>query len=142
MSSGDIEALAFLVLMEASKSAHEVLTSNMAAVKAINAQKSARRAALSAINAAKASQRPCAKLECLDGVASSAEYARSDLEAVKQALEAVPEGQRAGKLNEMAEETQLKLQTTMDRKAKALETLSNLLKKIGDTSASVASNLK
>jgi hypothetical protein len=142
MSDGDIMALAFLVLMEASKSAQEDLKAIMAGVKAINAQKAAARATLAAINAAKASQKPCAKLECLDAIAASADYTKADLDAVKQALEPLPEGQRTGKLSELGELQQMRLQMFMDRQAKMTETLSNLLKKISDTSSSITSNLK
>jgi hypothetical protein len=49
------------------------------------------------------------------------------------------------KLNSMSgagEMDQLRFQIYMDRHAKALETLSNLLKKISDTSSSIVQNLK
>jgi hypothetical protein len=36
----------------------------------------------------------------------------------------------------------LRLQALMDRRSKMIETLSNVLKKIGDTNASIVANLK
>jgi len=80
MGNADIEALAFLVLMQAAKSAQEDVKSVMAGVKAINA--------------AKAKSRDVQQRTTASGEASS-----------------------------------LRLQTTMDRRAKLLETASNLMKK-------------
>ena len=45
-------------------------------------------------------------------------------------------------LSEMSESDQLELQMLMDRTSKMMSTLSNLLKKIGDTSGSVTNNIK
>jgi hypothetical protein len=45
-------------------------------------------------------------------------------------------------MNEMSEMTSLRLQTTMDRRSKFIETLSNLMKKIGTTQESLAQNIK
>ncbi len=49
MGNGDIEALAFLVLMQAAKSAQEDLKAIMDGVKAANAEKSKQRAAVTSI---------------------------------------------------------------------------------------------
>ena len=86
--------------------------------------------------------KPCAKLECLDATAAGPDSTKADLDAVKQAIEALPEGQRAGKLNELGELQQVRLQMVMNRQSKMTETLSNLLKKIIDTQSSITSNLK
>ncbi|MFZ4058499.1 MAG: hypothetical protein ACOYKE_10180 [Ferruginibacter sp.] len=45
-------------------------------------------------------------------------------------------------LNDMGELEQLRLQQYMDRRSKALETLSNILKKISDTQDNIIGNLK
>ena len=44
--------------------------------------------------------------------------------------------------SEMAEMDQLRLQTVMERRAKALEMLSNLMKKSSDTQSTIIQNLK
>ncbi len=45
-------------------------------------------------------------------------------------------------LGELSEEDMLRLQMTMDRESKLIETLSNILKKISDTADSITQNLK
>jgi len=45
-------------------------------------------------------------------------------------------------LNEMSEMTSLRLQMTMDRRSKFIETLSNIMKKIGTTQETLAQNIK
>ena len=60
-------------------------------------------------------------------------------------LAAVTEGGMRGKLNsmnEMSEMTSLKLQVTMNRRSKFIETLSNIMRKISSTQDSVVQNLK
>ena len=72
MSDGDIEALAFLVLMQAAKSAQEDLKAVMAHVKAINNNKQQQRKSMQeaqSLGAGAASHRPCetpaALIDCL-----------------------------------------------------------------------------
>ncbi len=45
-------------------------------------------------------------------------------------------------MNEMSEETSLRLQMTMDRRSKFVSALSNIMKAIGDTQNTLVSNLK
>jgi hypothetical protein len=45
-------------------------------------------------------------------------------------------------MNDMSETMQMQLQMAMDRQAKLIETLSNLLKKIDDTASSIIQNIK
>ncbi|HSO36105.1 MAG TPA: hypothetical protein VLT33_26440 [Labilithrix sp.] len=142
MAGADIEALAFLVLMEATKSAQDDLKAIMAEVKAINARKSALRAALAALTASRASQKPCLTLDCLDAVPASAEFTKGDLEAVKQTLAPVPEPQRDAKLSELHGQSQIRVQILEERRQKMSEALSRLMKKISDTSSSTTSNMK
>jgi hypothetical protein len=47
-----------------------------------------------------------------------------------------------GALSEMAEMNALRLQKAMDRHAKAMSTLSNILRKVGETEDGVVKNLK
>lgn len=59
-------------------------------------------------------------------------------------LAAIRDGVRANldTLNEMSEMTSLRLQTAMDRRSKFIETLSQIMKKIGSTQETLAQNLK
>ncbi len=45
-------------------------------------------------------------------------------------------------MNEMSEMTSLRLQMTMDRRSKFIETLSNIMKKIGTTQETLSQNIK
>jgi hypothetical protein len=45
-------------------------------------------------------------------------------------------------MNEMSEMTSLRLQMTMDRRSKIIQTLSNIMKKIGTTQETIVKNIK
>jgi hypothetical protein len=62
---------------------------------------------------------------------------RSQLEQTAAALKA-----QRDDLSELGEMQQLRLQMSMDRTSKLMETLSNLLKKLGDTEGSITNNIK
>jgi hypothetical protein len=126
LGSADIEALAFLVMMEAAKSADEDLKTIMAQVKAINAAKSCMR---SFVDRAKA--RPC-----IDAIAPPPPMTQAELDALLATM------RDQDSLDSMGEMTSLRLQMAMDRKSKFMSTLSNILKKISDTASSIISNMK
>ena len=57
-------------------------------------------------------------------------------------LENVAGGKGASSLGDMGEMQSLRLQLSMDRRSKMTEALSNILKKISDTSQTIVGNLK
>lgn len=122
LPDGDIEALAYLVLMQASKSAQDDLKAAMASVKAINDAKRCLRQK---------------KKTCDDQVKARKDLSAAQVDAVVQAM-----GASEDSLSELGETESLRMQMAMDRLSKLLTTLSNLQKKIADTQASVISNLK
>lgn len=158
MNDGDIMALAFIVMMEAAKSAQEDLKSIMAKVKAINSAKQKSRELLNKINEGKGGQKkddasPCLVVDC--GAASSALVQAAGLrgDARGYQLPANPAwadvmamADRLSKdfdsLSEMGELGSLRLQMAMDRLSKIMSTLSNVLKKQSETADGVARNLK
>lgn len=161
MSDGDIEALAFLVLMEAAKSAQEDLKAIMGRVKAINASKAQMREALSRLQQDADRMRdlpastPCRPPEC--GLSSTAlESTRRSALVMRRPVAARAPATTVGELpglrdamksdldamSEMGEMESLRLQMAMDRLSKMMSTLSNLLKKLSDTSTSIVQNLK
>ena len=103
----DIEELAFLVLMEAAKSADDDLRNVMDEVQAENAAKQSQRSSL-----------------------QSARAAALSLEDEKNSL------------GDLSEQQSLRLQMAIDRRAKYIETISDILKEIGDTDQSIIKNLK
>jgi hypothetical protein len=128
VNSGDIEALAFIVLMQATKDADEDLRDILAKVKKMNEQKAAIRQALVRCKG----DRTCAKR-----TPPPAGMTRAELEKLVDAL-----ADRRDSSGDLDGADALKLQGFLDRRQKLLETLSNLLKKIADTNESIIQNLK
>lgn len=100
VGDGDIMAIAFLVMMDAAKSAQEDLKATMAEVKSMNAAKTRQRAALDR------------------------------------------QKDQRDSLSDLSQEQQLKMQMVMERHNKAVEALSNLMKKMSETQSSIIGNLK
>ena len=169
LSTADIEALAFTVLMESVKSAREDLKDIMAGVKAINAAKAALREKLQAVRrdlAANSTLRDGETLDLSRGLGSERAYhqvmlptldpdgpggvrmVKTDLHPgrivrprdLHIALETVTT--HLDDLSEMGEMESLRLQMAMDRMSKLMSTLSNLLKKMSETSSSIVQNIK
>jgi hypothetical protein len=124
--SADVDALAYVVMMQASRSAQEDLRAVMDQVKAINA--------------AKKRWRDRARPQVADEV---------DLDAVFQLVTTLYVKQVQAELNrqlddmsEMGELESLRLQMALDRLAKLMSTLSNVMKKVSDTTSQITQNLK
>lgn len=128
LEDADIEAVAFVVLMQAAKSAQEDLKAIMTGVKAINEAK-------------EKTHKSFGKSPSLKG-----DY---DFESTFQLmstlwlmqLEAELDDIR-GDMAETSEIDQLRLQILMDRVAKLMSTLSNMVKKCADTNSQIVRNLK
>ncbi|HRF20247.1 MAG TPA: hypothetical protein PK977_18845, partial [Chitinophagaceae bacterium] len=157
MNGQDIEALAFLVMMQAAKSAQEDLKAIMAKVKAINVQKAKQRELLSKMQQQRtmtAIQLDSFKLlqnrtlalqqgrnaDSIKFVRSSGrnqQVSKADIDAMKDKLKSDLDS-----MSEMGEMESLRLQMAMDRMSKMMSTLSNLLKKISKTADDIIQNLK
>jgi len=157
MSGQDIEAIAFLVMMQAAKSAQEDLKAIMAKVKAINNQKAGIRNAMARLNGQRlisSSQLDSFKLIHSRTVSiqrganpetlvfqrskdASRQVTKSEMDAMRNQLE-----KDFDSMSEMGEMETLKLQMMMDRMSAFETSLSNLLAKISKTAASIIQNLK
>lgn len=148
LNGADIEAMCFLVLMQAAKSAQEDLKAIMNKVQSINNQKKQIRDALAttqkrdivisrvqldsftfllikkpvSTNTPASKTKPVSKME-LDNLASTL---KNDLDS----------------MSEMGEMESLRLQMIMERLSKMNSTLSNLLKKISNITEQITQNLK
>src|SRR5450631_1735376 len=71
---------------------------------------------------------------------ASMQKAQEDLAALQAAQDKLK--LQLDAMNEMSEETSMRLQMAMDRRSKFMETLSNILKKISDTQSSIVQNMK
>lgn len=139
LEDADIEALAFIVLMEAAKSAAEDLRAIMAEVKAINEQKQSVRDHLNTLDDIMADG-------CDDDDAANSDVVEvvdtcpETLAAIAARIEELRS--QYDSLSELGEEQQLKLQMYMDRRSKTLSALSNIMKKLSDTGSQIVQNLK
>jgi hypothetical protein len=166
LGEGDIAEIVFLVMMQASKDAENDLRQIMAEAKAIAAAKQKLRelinpagrefAAAAASNGKTPASAPCNIPACralADGamrlstmtaqtrhplrysVPGQMSYAQAqqELDKMKQDLDS---------MSELGETESLKLQMAMDRRSKAIEMLSNVMKKMDATSSAIVQNLK
>lgn len=157
MNGQDIEAIAFLVLMQASKSAQEDLKAIMAKVKSINEQKAKLRNAMNKINSSRTisnvqldsfhlviNQSKALQKGNNPDTVKLARSASGKSTVNKKELDAIKEKMKGDldSMSEMGEMESLRLQSAMDRMSKMNSILSNLLKKIHDTQQSIIQNLK
>jgi hypothetical protein len=152
LAETNIEALMFLVLMEAAKSAQEDIKAVMASIKSINEKKKKQRQALKEMQSGKSTVQTNVQLDSLKRAIYLVEptgriepvrpvairkLAKTDIE---QAIGEIRD--KHDSLSELGEMEQLRLQMAMDRLSKMMATLSNLLKKISDTAQQITQNLK
>lgn len=159
LGDADITALAFLVMMEAAKSAREDLKAIMEGIKAMNKQKQALREALDYLKKIKSEKKLISRatydsLKKVLAYDSLKNIAPAAMQPVKQVARSLPVTaaeftelidayrDKLDSLNEISEMQSLRLQMIMDRLSKLMSTISNLFKKIGDTQSQVISNLK
>lgn len=142
----DVTALAFLVMMEAAKSTREDLKAIMDGVKQINdakaaLQQPARRSTPAPLDRSATLPAPIAQPRPSPNVnrvavqplpMSSAEFDRR-FERAKNDPDS---------LSEMGEMESIRLQMAMNRQTKLMATLSNLMKRLSDTSSTITQNLK
>ncbi len=117
LSSGDIAAMVFLVLMEVNREEETELEQEVAEMNALNNEKKAAR-----------------------NRTAGAETLRK----AKQVLltKSANNSAGAGDSGEIGEMTSARLQIAMERKSKMEETLSNLLKKLSDNGDAIIHNMK
>jgi hypothetical protein len=162
LQDADIEALAFIVMMQATNDMDQDLKSMMQEVQEHNQRKRALREMLDGLNQARsqasnsnpnlfcttpACQALLGKLRQFSATAdqlprpvrlsATNRVTYGDLSALQQQMK-----DNLDSMNEMSETESLRLQMAMDRRSKFLEALSNLLKKMGDANSTIVQNLK
>ncbi|MBZ5703540.1 MAG: hypothetical protein LAN84_17045 [Acidobacteriia bacterium] len=166
LSAADISELVFLVMMQASKDAENDLRQAMGEVKAVTAAKQKLRevlnsagrevAAAGAANGKAPANAPCNIPTCralAEGAMQLAtmtaqsrhplRYGASGQLTYAQAQQEMDKMKRdLDSLGDLSEAESLRLQMAMDRRAKAVEILSNLMKKMEATSSAMVQNLK
>ena len=123
--ANDVNALAFIVMMEASKAAQDDLKAIMAKVKAINSQKKKLRELIKEKQSGNLDFEATFHVMAV-GMDALIDQMKNDLDS----------------MSEMGEMESLRLQMAMDRLSKMMSTLSNMLKKISDTASQITQNLK
>jgi hypothetical protein len=129
LQDSDIEALCFLVLIQASKSAKEDLKAIMDTVKQINKEKEGFRDRGNKL-----------KQDEIDFESAFQLLAVLCGKTIEQELDMTQE--RLDSQSDMGEMESLRLQMALDRLSKMMSTLSNLLKKMSDTQSQIVQNLK
>ncbi len=160
LSGNDIDSLAFIVLMQATDDMDQDLQQMMAEMKSITASKQQLRDLISEVNKdARSGARPtapCSTSTCRSLAARISQIETAAPKSPKLVRLQVPANPTFGELrqvqdklnanldsmNDLSEATSLRLQMTMDRRSKFLETMSNIMKKISTTSDTVVQNLK
>ena len=167
LANSDIEALAFIVMVEAAKSAAEDLKEIMNEIQAKNAAKQKLRELLKKVKCDIANNSGKVRLEFgQNGMGSERAYhhvfipvedpcSESGLKLIEtelhqgritdiSILESIRDDLRdkLDSLSEMGEMESLRLQMIMDRRSKMIQTLSNIMKKMSDTSQSIIQNIK
>ena len=152
ISNADIEAVAFLVMMQAAKSAQEDLKAIAAGVKQVNDAKAAAarsanvkaaaparslRSPPPATNSAAVRSAPANRVVANRAAISPRPLPKAEFDRKLDGIRNDPDS-----LSEMGEMESLRLQMAMERRSKAMQTLSNILKKMSDTNASITQNLK
>ncbi len=145
LGNQDIEALVFLVLMQASKSAQEDLKAIMAKVKSINNQKQKMREALAILeNNNRSVSR--AQLDSFNRllIKPVAVRQKGDQAVTLQEINNMKVKMKndLDSMSELGETESLRMQMIMDRRSKIMSTLSNLMKKISSTQDAIIANLK
>ncbi len=128
-------AVAFIVMMEAARSAQDDLKAIMEQVKAANAAKKELCRLLKRKEKTHHVRHGALDFESVFCLIATL-YAKHLDEEADELLDSLDS------MSEMGEMESLRLQMAMDRLSKLMSTLSNLLKKIADTSSQITQNLK
>ncbi len=168
MSNADIEAIMFLVMSQAAKSADEDLKQVMQSVKEISARKDALRKQQEELKKFEANAKDAVKNDPKIKVrikvakpkpkTSETKYLKLPIAVLgpetklpanvgsmsKQQLSDLEDSIKndLDSMSEMGETESLRLQLAMDRLSKMMSTLSNILKKMSDTDSSIVQNIK
>lgn len=164
-NSSDVEALCFIVLMQATKDMDEDLKQIMDSVKEINKEKENLRKQQEEIGHLKSKFTFPSQGTIRGLLAISSPY---EFKPTKHNLGQVPDigspsslpknissytennlnaetdkiKEKLDSMSEMGETESLRLQMLMDRRSKFIDALSNIMKKMSDTASSIISNLK
>lgn len=136
LNDADIEAIAFLVLMQAAKSAQEDLKGIMGEVKKMNEDKVSQRQQANNIKQSSAQMKTQAR----------AEYKKADslkpLRSAAITMKATELKDKKDNMSDFTTKQQLRMQMIMDHRNKVYEAISNMMKKISETEQSIIGNLK
>jgi len=136
LNGADIEALAFIVLMDASQSAQQDLQSIMAHVKAIDNAKQELRSSLAGAH----QQASTPAIHKVQAQLTPTSFTMPP--ALPPNATIAQKQQRLDDLNELGEQEQLKMQKVISQMQAAQQMASNVAKKLSDSTSSILRNLK
>lgn len=133
LNDSDVEALTLLVMMEAARAQQEDLKAIIDGVKQINDAKELARRTVTKGAPTVARPRATISRAAISLVPRSKQDLDAQINRAKNDLDS---------LSELGEMESLRLQMAMDRQSKTISTLSNIMKKVSDTNATIMQNLK
>jgi hypothetical protein len=136
LNGADIEALAFIVLMEAAQSAQEDLQSIMDHVKAINNAKQELRNDLASAH----QQAPTPTIHKVQAQLTSTSFTMPPPLPPNATI--AQKQHRLDDLNELGNEEELKIQKVTSQMQTAQQMASNIVKRLNDSTSSVLKNLR
>ena len=160
LSDSDIEAVAFIVMMQATNDMDKDLKAIMDEVKSMTAAKAKLRDLINQVNKDVANNAkqdaPCLTPVCRSLPSQLSQLAAMTANLQKPVRMQVPPHvtfanlqslenqlkQQLDSMNELSEMSSLRLQMMMDRRSKFISTLSNIMKKISTTQDTLVQNLK
>lgn len=156
----EIESVAFVVMMQATRDNEDDLKAQLATLQAMNQQRAGERELFDDLNSELANRAqpglPCTSPVCrsLTSRVESINQVNTNLGRPSR-LQAAPDmsyqqvanlqlqlGQNLQSMNELSDMTSMRLQMTMDRRSKFIQALSNIEKKITNTSSAIVQNMK
>lgn len=149
LQGADVEALVFLVMMQASRSAQDDLKAIMNDIEATNAAKARWRESMQELGAARSAleaeiKSPCPPLATTTDLETVLPIL---LTAYGLGLDHELDGLTAeldsqDQMSELSEMETLRLQEAMDRRTRMMTVLANVMKKVADTSQGIVNNMK
>jgi hypothetical protein len=142
LAGADVEALVFVVLMEASQDAENDLKTIMDGVKAANEKKAAMRQATNNLNKGEAAIRTAGQ-PTVRPAATNLQARPGPVVAGNNAqMSVASQPANLNSMGDMSQEQQLLLQRAMDQRSQLEAMISNVMKSVSDTQSNIISNLK
>jgi hypothetical protein len=142
LAGADVEALAFIVLMEASQDAQNDLKSIMDGVKSANERKAALRQAPNNLKQQDAAIKVVGQPDVRPATTNLQARTGAVVAGKNAPISAAGQPANLNSMGDMSQEQQLLLQRAMDQRSQLEAMISNVMKAVSDSQSNIVSNLK